>query len=332
MTAQDVLYMAFRRCGQMRAGWTPSDSLLEDGLREWWTLFDELNAERTANFSLPDFVYPVTGAGSLTNGNGYGVGPRFTFTGTTVSTSTTVAVANTIGLIDGMMISGTGIPSGATIVSIAINTAIVISAPATGSATVTITVTPDWIGPRPASIVRANLKFTSQGPQPVYIQLTPVSGEQWMALAIQQIPGVNITSIFWYNPTYPVGTFNVFPPLTGNAIQMYTWGNLEPPPSPGQSNYTTLAAALAYPYSQPPGYATAVEWALAARLNPLVPKRAVINPLSQESLEGRSYEAWERIRRINRPAPGLATDAPSGGDAGNRGNYDSFVTYTGEPY
>lgn len=332
MTAQDVLYMAFRRAGQMRAGWTPSDDLLADGLREWFTFYDSLNAERTSHYSIPDYVYPTPGPGSMTDGNGYLVGPVFTFSGTTVIGSAIVAAANTFGLIAGMMISGAGIPASTTIASVSPGVGITMSANATAAATVTITVTPDWIGPRPESIIGANLVQTSMGPNPVYIQLRPVGVEEWKNMVILQIPGVNITSIFWYNPTWPAGIFNVFPPLIGNSIQLYTWGQFAPPPSPGQANYTTLAAALATPFSYPPGYTDYTEWTLAARLKPLCPKVAVLNPLSQQWLEGRALEAKQALMAVNRPTTTLSTDAPSGGSPGNRGNYDSFVTYTGEPY
>lgn len=252
----------------MRAGWTPSDELMNDGLREWYTFYDFLNGNRTAQYSIPDYVYPVTGPGSQTNGNGYEVGP-------------TAA---------------------------------------------------DWVGPRPVSIARANLVQTNMGPQPVYIQLRNVSMEAWADLAIQQIPGIDITSIYYYDPQYPNGVFNVFPPLTGNSIQLYTWGFLTPPPSLGQANYTTITAALATAFLQPPMYADMTIWELASRLLPLVPKVAVVKPVSVEYLNGKAYASLQEVKRVNRPVPILATDAPSDRANGANGYYDSFVTYTGEPY
>jgi len=118
----------------------------------------------------------------------------------------------------------------------------------------------DWVQPRPEEIIRANLVFTSQGPQPVYIQLRPVSQAEWAALAIQQIPAVNVTSIFWYDPQFPNGVFNVFPPLNSNAIQLYQRGILASP------------ATLATVYTAPPGYNDMVTYGLAERLYYLATK------------------------------------------------------------
>ena len=87
------------------------------------------------------------------NGNGLGIrtlkGPGVknvfmhttaSFTGTTVNTSATITgiASGTATLAVGEVVSGTGIPAGATIVSIPSSSSIVISSPATASGTVTI--------------------------------------------------------------------------------------------------------------------------------------------------------------------------------------------------
>lgn len=131
-----------------RPGYTPSPELLADGLTEWGMLFDSWSAERTMGFSIPQYVYPVTGPGSQSGGNGYQLGP-------------TAA---------------------------------------------------DWVGPRPESIVRANLEMTSMGAQPVYLPIRMLSAEDWASLSIRQIPGINVTNLAYWEPQFPNGVFNVFPP------------------------------------------------------------------------------------------------------------------------
>lgn len=304
----------------MRPGYLNQPELLADALTEWQAFFDELNAERTANFSNPDFVYPVTGPGSQSGGNGYTVGPQFTFSGTTTIASLVVTVDNTAGLQVGNAVSGAGIPALATITAISPNVSITLSLEATAAALITITVTPDWVGPRPESIIRANLVMTSAGQAPIYLQLTPISQEEWSALAIRQIPAINVTSKYWYDPQYPDGVFNVFPPLNGNSIELFTWGVLAAP--------TSLQAT----YSAPPGYWDLVVLGLAERLYYMATKEVVIRPVPYQIIAGKAHAAREKIRLVNRPIPRLRTDCPSGSRIGGSGFYDQNVRWTGEPY
>lgn len=254
LLASDFIYQALRRIGHLRPGYTASPELLADALNEWQLMFDELNTDRTNQYSNPDFVYPVTGPGSQTNGNGYTVGP-----------------------------------SGA-----------------------------DWTGPRPTSIIRANLVQTTVGPQPVYIPIQPISQEQWASLAIRQIPAVNITSVFWYDPQFPNGVFNVFPPLSGNSIELFQWGTLSVP------------NALSASYSGPPGYAAMVAAGLAERLYYMVPKLLMPEKAPYPVIAGKAKLALDRIRLLNRPINPMRNDFRGGGRPS--GFYDSFVWETGEPY
>ncbi len=316
MTAQDVIYQAFRKIGQLRPGYMAAPELLQDALTEWTAMFDEMAAERNTQYSNPVFQYPVTGPGSLTGGNGYSIGQVFTFTGTTAIGSAHITLISSIfGLVVGQKVTGTGIPANSTIASIVSSSEVTISHLATAAGIATISVIPDFIGPRPESIIRANLVFTSQGPAPVYIQLRPVTQEEWAALAIQQIPGTNITSIFWYDPQYPQGVFNVFPPLNGNSLQFYTWGVQAPPSS------------LSSTYSAPPGYWDMILFGLAERMYYMVTKESLVRVVPYALIAGKAKLAREKVMR---PIPRLASDAPRSG--GPDGFYDSFVTYTGEPY
>ncbi len=318
-TAQDYINLAFRNCGQMRPGYTIQTEQYAEALTVWGTLFDSWAAERTMGFSVPQFQYAVSGPGSLQGGNGYTIGPIFTFSATTVDISPILVVLNTIGLVPGLPISGPGIPANTVILSVSPNTAVVMSQNATASAPISVTVTPNFIGPRPDAIVRANLVMTNVGPQPVYIPIRMISVEAWAALAVRQIPAINVTNIAYYDPQWPLGVFNVFPPLNGNSIELFTWPMLGTPPS--------LAAA----YSAPAGYQMAVVFSLADLLWPLCTKAMMVNKRSQQWLAGQAYEACEKIRRVNRVIPTLRPDAP-----GNRGTTDGFmdsdVRWVGEPY
>ena len=252
-SAQDYILRAFRRCGAMRPGYTPPAELLAEGLAEWTTMFDSWATERTMGYSVPQYVYPVTGAGSQSDGNGYQVGP----------------------------------------------TAL------------------DWVGPRPEVIIRANLKMNSVGLYPVYVPLKSITAEQWASLSIRQMPGINVTSIFYYDPQWPNGVFNVFPPLTGNSIELFTSQELAAP------------ATLATFYSGPPGYVDAVVKSLTVRLWPLCTKNMMANKLPYAVLFAAAENACNKVKAINRPIPTLVNDF--GNNNKMAGYYDSFVSKTGLP-
>lgn len=246
-----------RKIGSLRPGYTASPEFLADGLVEWNSWFDAMNADPACQFSNPSFKYNVTGPGSQTGGNGYQVGP-------------TAA---------------------------------------------------DWVGPRPTSIIAANLVFTDIVPNPVYIRLVPVTQRQWASLSVQQISASQVTNIFWYDPQFPNGVFNVFPPLTGNAIQLYQSGSLVPP--------ANLAAA----YAAPPGYEDMVIYGLAKRLYHMVDRDAIPRVAPYGVIAGQADLALDRVKAMNKPIPEMSADAPSGSRMhGGDGFYDSFVTWTGEPY
>lgn len=175
----------------------------------------------------------------------------------------------------------------------------------------------DWLGPRPAIITRANLKFTSGTAQPVYIHLRPISAEEWASLSIRVIPAINVTNVYYYDPQFPNGVFNVFPPLSGNAIELFCAQALAAP--------ATLGAA----YTAPPGYLDAVVKSLAERLWPMIPNTVAVNKVSQQWLAGSAYEACQKVQMVNRNIPMLRSDMVVG--AGPDGYYDSNVTNTGLP-
>lgn len=255
LLAQDYIYQALRKLGHLRAGYAAQAELMNDALNEWDTMFDAFNAERLMQFTNPDYVYPVTGPGSQSGGNGYQIGP-------------TAA---------------------------------------------------DWVGPRPEIIIHANLVQTTVGPQPVYIPIKAISQEQWANLAIRQIPAVNITAVFWYDPQFPNAVFNVFPPLSGNSIELFQTGVLVPP--------TTLSSA----FSAPPGYQDLIIKSLAQRLYYMVPKMLMPEKKPYNIIAIEAENAKDKVKAINEPLNPLGNDFKGGGT--NRdGFYDQYVWETGIPY
>lgn len=81
-TAKDYILQAYRLCGQIRAGYQVSPEMLDDGLSQWFLMFDAYNTQRTMNYTQPDYVFPILGPGHGVTGNnqsfggtGYQIGP-----------------------------------------------------------------------------------------------------------------------------------------------------------------------------------------------------------------------------------------------------------------
>jgi hypothetical protein len=322
-TASDYIYMALRFCGMLRPGAQSNSDLMADGLTAWAMLVDSWAAEREMASSVPQLEFgSITKPGSQQNGNGFLIGPVYSFTGGTTLNSPVVTCqpADTFNVSVGEAISGTGIPAGATVASFVLGgSSITISVNATATASVTVTATPDLVtARRPDSIIHANCVLFNTGTQPVYIPLQPLTPEQWAAQAIRQIPAINVTNLFYYDPQYPNGVFNCFPPLINNGLEIFTWGALGPP------------ATAASPFFAPPGYQDALVKNLAARLWPLCTNQIAVNRVSQAYIEGSAYEAAQKVRLVNRTIPKGTNDF--GGQGGQPdGYYDAYPSWSGLP-
>lgn len=322
-TCQQLIVQALRKIGQLRPGYVSNSALLADALLEWQIWFDALNAQRTNAFTIPDYIYDVSGNNGINGIYGqnvqFTIGPSFTFTGTLTSTATTVAVTDTSTLVIGMPLSGTGIPSGAYIAAIT-PSSIELSAAATSSGAQTITVTPSFAGPRPEQIVRMNLYMTSVSPtQPTRIPIAPVSAEEWANIAVIQITAINVTTVYWYNPTFPQGTISVWPPLNGNSLEIFTWGFLTPP------------TALTSNINLPPGYQDLIVWELAKRLYNMTTLDVLVHKASLQWITGQACIARDRVRAVNAPRPRMANDfGPLG--RGTAPECDWSLLLTGVPY
>jgi hypothetical protein len=322
MTAQQYIISALRKCGQLRPGYTPNSDFLGDGLNEFQFMFDSMNAKRTENFTIPDYIYPVSGNTGINGIYGqnvqFTVGPSFTFQGT-LNGTTLVAVANTVGLVIGMPISGTNIPANTRITAISQGVSITMNNAATGSGAVTITVTPSFAGPRPEAIVRMNLYMTSVSPtQPTRLPLAPISAEEWANISVIQITPINVTTVFYYDPQFPQGVINVWPPLNGNSLEFFTWGFLTPP--------TTLATTV----NLPPGYSDVIVYELAKRLWPMCTLDILPHKVTHQWLCGQAAIAKQRIRDANAPMPRMGNDFGPG--APHSPECDWSLLLTGIPY
>jgi len=262
MIAQDFIYQALRKCGQMRPGYTPQIELLTDCFNEWLAMYDSWNARRTMQYTMPDYVFPVTGPGHGSTGNGQTFG-------------------------------GTGYEIGPTAA--------------------------DFVAPRPVAIARMNLYMTSASPtQPTRIPLSPLSMEEWTGIAVIQITATNITTIYAYDPQFPNGVIWVWPPLNGNSLEIFTWGQLSPP------------AALGSTFAAPPGYQDAIVWTLAERCWPYCTKDFMPHKLSLPYIAGKAKQARDTIMAVNAPSPRMASDF-RGGRSGV-GVCDWDLLLTGRPY
>ena len=261
-TAQDFILNAFRKCGQMRAGYILPAELLADGMNEWQLFFDALNAKRTNAYSMPDYIFPVTGPGHGTTGNGQTFG-------------------------------GTGYQIGPTAA--------------------------DFVCPRPVKIARMNLWQTSNGTTPTRILLSQISMEEWTAIATIELIPINVTTVFAYDPQFPNGVIWVWPPLNGNSLEIFVWGQLVPP--------TNLSDS----YTAPPGYADLVVWELAKRLWPMCTKSMMANKVSHQWICGQAAIARKAIQAVNAPMPRMGSDF-RGGSRSNVGVCDWDLLLVGEPY
>ena len=323
VTVSDWIYQALRRCGQLRPGAGANPDLMQDALDAWQIIYSGYNAQRTMAFSIPDYIYPIGSSMGLQGIYGpnvqFSIGPSFTVAAT-LQSSTAVLCANTAGLNIGQYVTGTGIPANTWITALTVNTGFTLNNAATISGAQTLTIPPTFQGPRPESIVRMNLMLTSANPtQPTRIPLAPMSAEDWGAIPVVQFNAVNVATSFYYDPQYPQGVINVFPPLNGNALEIFTWGFLTPP--------TSLTAT----YSAPPGYAEVVIWNLARELWPLATHDVFVNKLPFQYICGMAAKARDAVKAVNAPMPKLRNDF--GGSMSTRVSVcDWNLLLTGTPY
>lgn len=266
-TAKNYIDQAFRKIGQMRPGYSVSPELYADAINEWQLLFDGYNAQRTMNYTEPDYVFPVTGPGHGTTGNGQTFG-------------------------------GTGYTFGPTAVDFAISV------------------------PRPPAIVRMNLYYTaSNAGQPTRLPLSQISMEEWMNIPVIQIqPAINVATTFAYDAQWPNGVIWIWPPLNGNSLEIFTWGNLSVP------SVTTDLVSI------PQGYGDLVVFQLASRLYSMATKQMYEHQNSIQWIRGQAEIARQRVAAVNAPMPRMRNDFISGSRANTGGDNSWSLLLAGVPY
>jgi len=260
--ASDYIYQALRMCGQLRPGYQSNTELMTDGLTQWQMMYDGFNAERTMQYHEPDYVFPITGPGHGTTGNGQ------TFFGTGYQIGPTAS---------------------------------------------------DFVATRPPAINRINLYQTSSGAQPTRLPMAQISMDQWMNIAIIGITAINVATVFAYDPQWPNAVIWVWPPLNGNSLEIFTWGELTPP------------ANLSDAYSAPPGYQDVVVYRLAQRLYHLCTNDVLVHKVPFGYLCGQAAKAVAKVKAINRPMPKLACDFQVGNRVSSAECSWSLLL-TGQPY
>lgn len=324
LTATDFIYTALRKCGELRPGYQDQPEMLLDGLNEWWAMFDAYNARRTMAFSIPDYIYPIgsnTGLQGIYGPNvQFSVGPAFTFSATLTSGQPTAPCLNTAGLNIGQPATGTGIPASTFISAFTTNTSVTFSQNATTNGASIITIAPIFSGPRPEQIVRMNLVMTSANPgQPTRIPITIIGAEEWSQIPVLQLTAINVTTTCYPDYQFPQMILNVWPPLNGNSLEIFTWGFLTPP------------ASLTASYSAPPGYADVIIWELAKRLYHMCPKSVLVNKVPHMWLCGQAAIAKDAVRAVNAPKRRIRNDFISG-NGQNSAACDWDLLLTGVPY
>lgn len=173
-----------------------------------------------------------------------------------------------------------------------------------------------FVGPRPEKILKANLLLTSVSPN-IRIPIFPVPYDEYFSISALGITAVNITSVLYYEPTFPNGILHFWPPINGNSIELFTIGVLVAP-----ALLTTVVAG-----TFPPGYENAIVYTLAHRCQFLCTKEmGPRNPV----IGAWALRARQKVMNINRANPKVRSDFQNSGPG--VGAYDPNLTYTGDPY
>lgn len=250
MTANDLIYQALRRIGQLRPGYTPSPEFLADCLSEFQAMYDSWNADPTMQFSNPDEYFAISTSGFKANSYQYTLGPIGA--GADLTTSTRLST-------------------------------------------------------RPVSIRRANWVWTINTPtQPQRLNIKMIDESEWMSIIQLPIPGALQAIYCWYDPQFPLGVLNFWPPVQpGNQVELYMWGQLIYP------------ASTATTFIFPPGYWQATKLSLAELLMGIAPRAIFVEKQPDVTrIPALALAARHKIQNVNRVTPKLVSDMSTmrGGD------------------
>ena len=137
----------------------------------------------------------------------------------------------------------------------------------------------DWSGTRPNRIERAYVRDVNSNDFPLEI----LTQAQWDTIGLKTVTS-QIPDSIYYDPSYPLGTANLFPvPTLNYTIFLDVWVAL------------TQLATLATVVAEPPGYARAIATNLALEIAPFlempVPDATVVA----------ARQSKANVKRINDP-------------------------------
>jgi hypothetical protein len=289
----DLLKPMLRRAGITQLpGITPSSD-------QYGELIPEVN-RMLASFNLDGHKIFTTSIDRYTlvpNQQIYFIGPVFTFAATLTNTSATAAVADTTGLVIGQAVSGTGIQAGTKITGISVNIGVTLSLAATAGGLQTITVTPDFIAPRPTFIYRANLVITGQDPE-LHLPLTVLTDSQWAAHMLTHLEASWPWEIY-NDGEYPQSTLYLYGyPNEVNDLELFTWQQLK-------SSFTASTDAAIFP----PGYEDMIVTRGALRARRLYPYDSKLSVAQVTELERDAVAATQAVQILNTDCPPMSNEA-----------------------
>lgn len=173
----------------------------------------------------------------------------------------------------------------------------------------------DFIGPRPARILKANLIITTSTPNS-RIPLAVLPFDDYGDIPVLTLPPTGITEALYYEATYPNGVIHCWPPIAYNSIEIWTQGALIAP--------ATLATVVAGTF--PPGYENCTIYTLAERCQFLCTKEM---GKRNDKIAGWALKARQRVMSVNQRNPKAFTDFSGGRRGGSA--YDPNLTTQGRP-
>jgi len=181
----------------------------------------------------------------------------------------------------------------------------------------------DFNGPRPERILKMNLLLQSAQPV-VRIPIEMVPFDYYYSIAALDIyPTPTVTNICYYAPGFPIGQLSFWPPISSQAIEIFTTGVLVAPAS-----LNTVVAG-----TMPPAYENWFVYELSKRCQYLVTKEMEMrmgprNP----NIAAWALKAKQRLQAVNLPNPKMYTDYPSQLRGQDQGVFSNMVWASGEPY
>lgn len=281
-TALDIITGALRKINEYAAGEPLDDADAADALAVLNDLLEMWSTEGLMVFSNTENIVTLTANQyQYTIGNPIGG----TILGTTVSGTPTISNVTVFptGLIVGSYLSGAGIPSGTTVLSIGAST-ITMSANATATYptlyAITYTTPGDFAVDRPLHIRDAFVRITTSGSAYDY-PITIDHIDQYASIGLKSLSGPWPTHLY-YDPLYPLGKLYFYPnPSTAGELHLWCDSIMQ--------NLTSLNETL----NIPQGYSHALKTNLALLLAPEY--GAEITP----DLRGQALAAKAYIKNLN---------------------------------